>query len=188
VEAAGTGPVYVVNRLVKVMLDDLAKSFGTAFLLVSIFMIFMLREWKLGLVAMMPNLFPIILVMGVMGLTNMPLDLNTLLIASIALGIAVDDTVHFLHHFRASFVATQDCEAAIHSAKNHAGRAMLTTSVVLTVGFIILCLATNDALMRFGLLTALTIVTAFLTDLIVLPAFLRWIYRRPASPDPVAKT
>jgi predicted RND superfamily exporter protein len=183
VDIAGTGPVYVVTRLVKVMLDDLAKSFGTAFLLVSIFMVFMLRDLKLGLVAMMPNLFPILLVMGFMGLSAMPLDLNTLLIASIALGIAVDDTVHFLHHFQASFVATKDCELGIQAAKRHAGRAMLTTSLVLTVGFIILCLASNDALIRFGLLTALTIVSALFTDLIVLPAFLRWLYPRRTSTD-----
>ena len=136
--------------------------------------------------AMLPNLFPILLVMGFMGLTGLPLDLNTLLIASIALGIAVDDTVHFLHHFRAAFTQSGNCEIGIEAASKHAGRAMVTTSIVLTVGFTILCFATNAAVFRFGLLTALTISAALLTDLLLLPAFLRWMYKGRIARDPTA--
>jgi uncharacterized protein len=176
VTAAGTGPVYVGERLISVMLTDLSISFATAFLFVTLFMIIMLRDLKLGLIAMLPNLFPIAAVMGFIGLTGIPLDLNTLLIASIALGIAVDDTVHFLHHFQVAYRETERCEPAIRSATYHAGRAMVATSTLLTVGFLIYCLGSNAAIFRFGLLTALTVIAAVLTDLIVLPAFLRSLY------------
>ena len=112
VEWVGTGPVYVVSRLVQVMLMDLAVSFGTAFGFVCCFMFLMLGSFRLGLIAILPNLFPIALVLGAMGVLGLPLDLNSLLIASIALGIAVDDTVHFLHHFKTSIAQQVSCQAA----------------------------------------------------------------------------
>ena len=146
VEVAGTGPVYVGYRLVVVMLRDLAVSFGTAFLCVTLFMIIMLRDFKLGLIAMLPNLFPIVTVVGFMGLTGIPMDLTALLIACIALGIAVDDTVHFLHHFQVTYQTTQSCEAAVRAAAQHAGRAMVATSALLIVGFSIYCFGTNAAI------------------------------------------
>ncbi|MGC6417163.1 MAG: efflux RND transporter permease subunit [Bradymonadia bacterium] len=176
VEWVGTGPVYVVSRLVQVMLMDLAVSFGTAFGFVCCFMFFMLRSFRLGLIAILPNLFPIALVLGAMGVLGLPLDLNSLLIASIALGIAVDDTVHFLHHFKTSFGPRVSCQDALRHVSYHAGQAMITTSIVLTAGFAVLCFAENAAVFRFGFLTALTIAAALLTDLIVLPALLRRVY------------
>ena len=179
VETAGTGPVYVGSRLVKVMISDLAVSFLTAFLFVTFFMVLMLRDLKLGLIAMLPNLFPITIVLGFMGISQIPLDLNALLIASIALGIAVDDTVHFLHHFKVAYQEHRSCEHAIHIATQHAGRAMVTTSAILTIGFLNYCLGSNAAIFRFGFLTALTVVSALLIDLIVLPAFLRIRYDAP---------
>ncbi|MEE2758293.1 MAG: MMPL family transporter [Myxococcota bacterium] len=176
----GTGPVYVVNRLVKVMLMDLAVSFGTAFAFVTCFMLVMLGNVRMGLIAILPNLFPIMLVLGMMGLLGLPLDLNSLLIASIALGIAVDDTVHFLHHFKTAYRDSDDCQSALESASYHAGQAMITTSIVLVAGFSVLCLATNAAVFRFGFLTALTVLAALLTDLIALPSILRVIYKKRA--------
>ena len=130
-------------------------------------MIIMLRDFKLGLIAMLPNLF-IVTVVGFMGLTGIPMDLTALLIACIALGIAVDDTVHFLHHFQVPIKA-QSCEAAVRAAAQHAGRAMVATSALLIVEFNIYCFGTNAAIFRFGLLTAFTVAAAVLTDLIVLP-------------------
>ncbi|MEE2787096.1 MAG: MMPL family transporter, partial [Myxococcota bacterium] len=175
----GTGPVYIGQRIVAVLLEDLLISFATAFLFVSILMVILLRDLKLGLVAMLPNLFPIALVLGCMGLSDIPIDLNNLLLASIALGIAVDDTVHFLHHFQSAYRVCGDRERALHAAKHHAGRAMLTTSIILVAGFGAFVFALNIALMRFGILIALTVLSALLVDLIVLPALLRLIY-----PDP----
>jgi len=170
----------VVNRLVKVMLMDLAISFGTAFAFVTCFMLLMLGSVRMGAIAILPNLFPIMLVLGMMGLLGLPLDLNSLLIASIALGIAVDDTVHFLHHFKTAYQDSGDCQSALESASYHAGQAMITTSIVLVAGFSVLCLATNAAVFRFGFLTALTVLAALLTDLIALPSILRVIYRKRA--------
>ncbi|MEC8023462.1 MAG: MMPL family transporter [Myxococcota bacterium] len=175
-EVRGTGSVYLMFRIVLTLLQDLIKSFGTAFLFITVLMVFMLRDLKLGLIAMVPNLVPIAIVMGMMGLTNIPVDLNNLLIASIALGIAVDDTIHFLHHFKAGLIETGDCERAITTAAHHAARAMVGTSIILGAGFLVYVAALNAAIARFGVLIGLTVIAALVVDLILLPAILRITY------------
>ena len=184
--ARGTGSVFIACRLVSLLLRDLAVSFGSAFLFVAVFMVFMLRDLKLGLIAMLPNLFPIALVLGGMGWLGVPIDLNSLLVASIALGIAVDDTVHFLHHFQEAMRRTRgDVEASIQRAVSTAGRAMVMTSIILIGGFVVFGFASTEASVRFGLLTAATIVCALLVDMTVLPATLRWLYplKHPIADD-----
>ena len=177
----GTGMTFLSYRIVDTLLSDLIRSFATAFVCITILMLFMLGDLKLGLVAMLPNLFPIVLIMGGMGLTGIPIDLNNLLIASIALGIAVDDTIHFLHHFKTAFATTADCEQALVAARHHAGRAMFSTSVLLSTGFGVYLFALNNGVARFGSLIGLTVVVALLVDLIVLPALLRHLYGKPVA-------
>ena len=176
-EIRATGSAPLGHLIVSVLLADLLKSFGTAFLFITVIMVFMLRDVKLGLLAMVPNLVPIAFVLGGMGLLGIPVDLNNLLIASIALGIAVDDTIHFLHHFKIGFQSTGDVEEGIAAAMHHAGRAMFSTSILLTMGFIVYGAAMNVAVQRFGLLTSATVLIAFAVDLIIGPALLRIAYR-----------
>ena len=184
-EASGTGPVYIASGLVSLLLHDLSLSFGTAFLFVTVLMVLMLGDTKLGLIAMLPNLLPIALVLGYMGWSGLPVDLNSLLVASIALGIAVDDTVHFLHHFKAGLNEHGETELALGQAVKTAGRAMAITSIILVVGFTVFLFASTTASMRFGLLTALTIVFALIVDMTVLPAILRLMYpgRKRVMPE-----
>ena len=95
-----TGFAVIAFQLVTTLLSDLIVSFCAAFAFVTILMLVMLKDVRLGLVAMLPNLLPIFLVLGGMGVTDIPIDLNSLLVSSMALGIAVDDTMHFLFHFK----------------------------------------------------------------------------------------
>ena len=166
----------MVHSVVTTLLDDLLRSFGVAFIVITFLMIGMLRDIKLGLLAMVPNLLPIALILGVMGLTGIPIDLNNLLIGSIALGIAVDDTIHMLHHFGTAFRRTGDRELAIHESMRHAGRAMFSTSVLLIVGFGVYQFSTIVAVKRFGILIVATIATALVVDLSLGPALLRTFY------------
>ncbi len=182
----GTGSVFIASGLVSLLLHDLSVSFGTAFVFVTLLMIAMLRDLKLGLIAMLPNLLPIALVLGYMGWTQLPIDLNSLLVASIALGIAVDDTVHFLHHFRAAHRRTGDVESGIERAVHTAGRAMVITSIILVTGFLVFLFASTNASMRFGLLTAITIICALVVDMTILPATLRCLY--PNTSPSIAET
>ncbi len=175
-ELRPTGGVYLAYTIISSLLDDLIKSFSAAFLVITFLMVLMLKELKLGLLAMIPNLFPILLMIGTLGLIGIPLDLNNLLIASIALGIAVDDTIHLLHHFKASYVLHGDRELAIADSIKHAGRAMLSTSILLCIGFSMHMFASTAAVQRFGVIIGATVMVAFVVDLLICPAILRIAY------------
>lgn len=187
VQIKPTGGVYLAFTIVSSLLDDLLKSFGAAFIVITLLMVLMLRGLKLGMLAMIPNLFPILLMLGALGLIGIPLDLNNLLIASIALGIAVDDTIHLLHHFQASYLAHRDRERAIADAVTHAGRAMLSTSILLSVGFSVYLFASTDAVQRFGVIIALTVLVALFVDLIICPAILRVAYPQSSHQRPISE-
>ncbi|MCA9545917.1 MAG: MMPL family transporter [Myxococcales bacterium] len=174
-----TGSVYTLVNTIRNLLADLIRSFGTAFIVITFIMMFLLRSLKLGLIAMVPNLMPIVFIMGLMGMGHIPIDLSSLLIASISIGIAVDDTIHFLHHWRLQYARTGNVERAIEMSLQHSGRAMVSTSIILMVGFFTYLGATMHNLQRFGLLVGLTALMALLIDLIFAPALLRVFYKRP---------
>ncbi|MFT5431096.1 MAG: putative RND superfamily exporter protein, partial [Myxococcota bacterium] len=108
-----TGAVYSLLSTVGLLLLDMISTFGIAFAVITVFMVLLLGDVKLGLIAMVPNLLPIILILGLMGFAGIPIDMMNMMIASIALGIAVDDTIHFLHHFRTAYAAHGKVEEAI---------------------------------------------------------------------------
>jgi hypothetical protein len=177
-----TGTIYSLLSIISTLVYDLLRSFGLAFIVISFMMIAMLRSVRLGLIGMVPNLLPILAIMGVMGAFDVPIDMVNLLIASIAIGIAVDDTIHYLHHFQVHYDANGRVEAAIHHTVKHAGRAMLSTSLILCLGFLVYVTANMYNTQRFGALVALTVVFALLIDMVFAPALLRTIYRdRPAT-------
>ncbi len=184
-----TGSVYANFEVVSALIDNLAKSFLSAFVVIALLMIVMLGDFKLGLLAMLPNVLPVMVVGGVMGVLGVPLDLNTVLVASIAIGIAVDDTIHFFYQFHA-FEPELGGEGAIAAAYHHTARAMVSTSVVLAVGFAAYGFAEMVNVQRFGLLITLSVAVALLADLVLTPALLRVAYRGsegnavPPSPSP----
>ena len=172
-----TGSVYTLVTTIRLLLGDLMRSFGVAFVVITLIMMLLLRGVKLGIIAMVPNLMPIVFIMGLMGFTAIPIDMNTLLIASIAIGVAVDDTIHFLHHFRVIYEHGGDSEYAVRRAASHSGRAMTTTTLALTMGFFVYMGSQMVNLQRFGMLIGLTCIVALLIDLVFAPALLRTIYR-----------
>jgi predicted RND superfamily exporter protein len=177
VDAQPTGSVYVAVSIVNRLLSDLLNSFSSAALVITALMMFLVRDLKMGLLSMLPNLLPIAMVMGYMGYVGIVLDTSTLMLGSIAIGIVVDDTIHFLHQFKSHYDAHGQVEAAVKHAFTHSGRAMTLTSVLLVAGFA--CVTAGDMLSSrlFGYLLGLTAVAALLADLTLTPALLRVAYR-----------
>ena len=173
-----TGSIYTLGSTVSGLIDNLLRSFGAAFVVITLFMIVMLRGLKLGLIAMVPNLVPILMIMGLMGMTGMPIDMGNLMLASVAIGVAVDDTIHFLHHFHEARVGGNSVNDAIEAAVQHAGRAMAATSMVLSLGFSVFLTGSMVHLQRFGGLIALTAIIALLVDVTFAPPLLRTIFGR----------
>jgi predicted RND superfamily exporter protein len=167
-----TGLMALLARAISAAIYSMAKSYMVAFFAITILMIVLIGNWKLGLVSMIPNFLPILTTMGIMGMLNIPLDINSLMIGSIAIGIVVDDTVHFIYNFQKYYERTSDPYEAVRETLLGTGRALLITSLVLSTGFFILMAASLNHLVNFGFFTGITILIALAADFFLMPAIM----------------
>ena len=169
-KARATGLIKLMHDMEDYLLSSQVRSFSAAFVVILIMMALMLRSFKLGLLAMIPNFLPVLLTLGIMGAVGFHLDVGTVTVASIVLGLVVDDTIHFLHRFKEEVRRRRDSTEAIRAAIDSVGRPIVSTSIVLALGFWVLCLASFRPNIHFGLLSGIAILMALFADLVVLPA------------------
>lgn len=167
-----TGMSLILARTLPATLSSMNQSYLLAAVVISVLMIFLAGNVRIGLLAMLPNLLPIVMVMGGLAAMKIPLDMTALMIGSIAIGLVVDDTTHFMHHFRHHFDLTGDPREAVRRTLLGTGRAMLITTLVLSGGFLALTAAAMPHLSRFGILLALALMLALLADFIVTPVLM----------------
>jgi hypothetical protein len=168
-----TGRSVLAARSMTALILSMGTSYLVALLVITPLMILMIGDLRLGLISMAPNLFPVIFVLGVMGWLGLPLDASNIVIGSIIIGLAVDDTIHFLQRFRREFDETSDVEAAVRSTMRVTGSALFFTSLVLSTGFLMMALrGTMLNTIQFGALSAAGISFAFFADVIVTPALI----------------
>jgi predicted RND superfamily exporter protein len=165
-----TGLVPVFARMEEYLLASQIRSFATASLAIFVVFAVLLRSVGWALVAMVPNLVPVVLTLAWMALAGIPLDVVTVMIASITLGIVVDDTVHLLHGFQRARASGLAPGAAMGDALARSGHALVFTALVLSLGFATLALSEFRPTARFGELTAITIAVALAAELLLLPA------------------
>lgn len=167
-----TGTVPLFLRTQQAVLDSLIVSFGLAFVLILVVMAFMLRNPLAALIAMVPNILPVTVVFGAISYFDIRVDIGTMITASIALGIAVDGTLHFLTWFLLHIHRGETRrEAVIHSLA-HCGPAMWQTSLAVAAGLLVLLPAELLLISRFGWLMASMIAVALLADILLLPMLL----------------
>jgi predicted RND superfamily exporter protein len=160
------------------------RSFALAFALVVIVLMILLRSLRLGLVAMVPNLVPALSTLGLMGLAGIRLDVGTVLVASLAIGISVNDTTHLMFRYAAEHRATPvDPTGALERSLRGTGRAIFTSSIILMCGFAVLAFGSTNSIRLFGLLSAATVGFALVADLVLTPALLAAVYGRSAPSD-----
>lgn len=167
-----SGGVGLMVRLINYISTAQLKSFSLALLVITLVLFFVFGSLKLGFLAMIPNIFPLIVAGGSAGWLGFPLDSDTLLVMPIAIGIAVDDTIHFLTHYKSELIDGKDSDYGIHSSLTKVGQAMVFTTVVLSLGFLVFVLSVYNPLANFGILSALAITSALLADLFLLPVLL----------------
>jgi len=170
IELTGSGVMF--GRIFENVIVTLARSYVFALLIITPLMILLIGSFKRGLVAMIPNLIPVYLVIAFMGFGGIPLDMTTLLIGGVVIGLAVDDTIHFMHKFNRYYEDTGDPAAAVHETLATTGSALLFTSLVLSFGFAIFIAAYMINLSWFGLLASFAVVVAFLADVTLAPALM----------------
>ena len=172
IDVQPAGSIWLAILLEKYIVDGQIESFALAMVVISIFMFLFLRSWRLGAIAIMPNLLPILMTMGFMGLVGIPINMATCMVPSIAIGIAVDDTIHFLNRYRRERKLVDSDVEATRRVMVTTGQAMILTSIVLFAGFAILLLSSFNPNIHFGALTALTMATALIGDLLLLPCLI----------------
>jgi predicted RND superfamily exporter protein len=167
-----TGNVVQQVNIIEALVESLIASLALAVGVIGLIMLLVLRSVKIGLLSLIPNLFPLLLIFGVMGLLGIPLDTSTALIAVIALGIAVDDTIHFLTEYNLYRKKQHSLPTSLELAIVNKGLAIVATSVILCIGFGVLVFSSFVPTIYFGLLSALVMLAALVGDLILLPAIM----------------
>lgn len=165
-----TGLTALFLRTISAMLSSTIKSYSLSILMVAPLMILLIGELRMGVLSLVPNLMPILVGLGFMHVVGIPFDMFTMMIGSIAIGIAVDDTIHFMHTYRRYHSQGGDAYRAVHATLTSSGRGMLFTSVALTAGFLIQGFGQMVSVRNLGLATGFTIAVALLADLTLSPA------------------
>ncbi len=164
-----TGMLVLYNNMLQSLFSSQIKTLGVVFLAILIMFAILFRNLRMALVAIIPNLFSAGLVLGVMGGLGISLDLMTITIAAITIGIAVDDTIHYVHRITDEFPHDRNYWAAVKRSHASIGRAMYYTTITITLGFSILALSNFVPTIYFGLLTGFAMVAALLANLTLLP-------------------
>lgn len=165
-----TGMLTLAGETFDLLLVSMARSYTLAFTLIGILMILLIGSFRLGLLSVFPNVTPIIFALGLMGWFDVPLDISTMLLGSILIGIAVDDTIHFVHNYNRYYRQTGCSERAVELTLLSTGRAMFFTSIVLSMGFFVYMGATLSNIVAFGWLNGFGVLVAFLADVVLMPA------------------
>jgi hypothetical protein len=165
-----TGSNYLLARMSRTLVQTQMRALGLAIVSILGSIALALRSWKLGCIAALPNLLPPVMIFGLMGWCNIPLSTATTMIASVALGLIVDDTIHFLYRYAHERQAGRAPLTAIEQSVHHTGRALVSTTIILTAGFWVGILGSFQPTVHFSFLTGLTMILALLADLLVTPA------------------
>jgi hypothetical protein len=164
-----SGMLLLYNNMLQSLFRSQILTLGVVILALMVMFLILFRSLKVALIAIFPNLLSIGVVLGVMGWFNLPLDMMTITIASISVGIAVDDTIHYIHRFTQEFQIDRDYIMTMHRCHGSIGHAMFYTSVTIIIGFSILVLSNFIPSIYFGLLTGLAMLIALIASLTLLP-------------------
>ncbi len=177
-QASVTGITTVLTQTLNIAMETMMTSYLWAGISITLIMCLLFWSVRLGLLSMIPNFFPIICGLGYMGYAGIPLDLTTLLVANICLGLVVDDTTHFFHTFEKFYKEDEDVDKAVNKTIVSTGKALTFTSLTLICGFMVLTISNMSNLVHFGLVTSLVIAIALVADLILSPVLLSMAYRK----------
>ncbi|MEW4489534.1 MMPL family transporter [Thalassoglobus sp. JC818] len=183
VRAEYTGMMPLIESVQVMIMHDLFWSLLTAFGLIGISVLLVLRQPALALMVTVLNTFPVIVTFGAMGLLSVPIDIGSMMTAGVAMGIAVDDTIHFLCFHRMKTMETGHTREAIIESVAVCGAAMLQTTLICAASMLVFALSAFIPTRQFGLLMASILTIALLSDLITLPALLA-LWNRPKSEPP----
>tara|TARA_B100000963_G_scaffold53675_1_gene41737 strand:+ start:2332 stop:4854 length:2523 start_codon:yes stop_codon:yes gene_type:complete len=167
-----TGLAVLYNNMLQSLFQSQIGSLLIVFAVISIMLLTIFKSFKVMLIGLIPNIFVASSVMGLLGLLKIPLDIMTITVAAISVGMAVDNTIHYIYRYKKELKKTNSVEKALENAHTTTGRAIFYTATTIAAGFCILSLSNFFPTVLFGLFTSLAMVLAFITSLTVLPNLL----------------
>lgn len=168
-----TGKALVFQKGTTYLVKNLAISLSLAIILIALFMAYMFRSLRMILVSLIPNLLPLVITAGLMGYFGVPIKPSTILVFSIAFGISVDDTIHFLAKYRQELKANNwKVKKSVYAALRETGVSMFYTSIVLFFGFSVFTISSFGGTVALGALVSVTLLFAMLSNLLLLPSLL----------------
>ena len=167
--------MVLYNNMLQSLFSSQIKTLGIVIVILFLMFLMLFKSLKVALVASLVNIIPVAVIFGFMGYYSIPLDMMTITIAAISLGIAVDNTIHYLYRFEVEYAKDGDYLASMYRAHGTIGSAMYYTSVVIMVGFSVLTLSSFYPTIYFGMLTMLAMFMALVADLLLLPRLILWV-------------
>jgi predicted RND superfamily exporter protein len=167
-----TGLLVLYNNMLQSLFKSQIEALGVVMLGIAIMLLILFRSWALAIIGIIPNLLAAVSILGLMGLIGIPLDMMTITIASITIGVAVDNSIHYLYRFREEFRHHRDYMITLRNCHASIGNAISYTAITIIAGFSILTLSNFVPTIHFGMLTALAMLIALLASLTLMPKLL----------------
>jgi len=187
-EVTMTGKALVFQKGTKYLVRNLVISLSLAILLIALFMAYLFRSFRMIIVSLIPNLLPLLVTAGLMGYLGVPIKPSTILVFSIAFGISVDDTIHFLAKYRQELQANHwKIRKSVYAALRETGVSMFYTSIVLFFGFSVFTISSFGGTVALGALVSITLLFAMLSNLLLLPSLLLSLERNIANKEVLRK-
>jgi len=187
-EVTMTGKALVFQKGTEYLVRNLIISLTLAIFLISLFMAYLFRSFRMIIVSLIPNLLPLLVTAGLMGYLGVPIKPSTILVFSIAFGISVDDTIHFLAKYRQELQANQwKIKKSVYAALRETGVSMFYTSIVLFFGFSVFTISSFGGTVALGALVSITLLFAMLSNLLLLPSLLLSLERIIANKEVLKK-
>ncbi|PHN03937.1 efflux RND transporter permease subunit [Flavilitoribacter nigricans] len=176
IKADRTGTGLLLDKNAEYIRRNLLQGLGVAILIISVLMGLLFGNWRMVIISLVPNLFPLILAGALLGYLGIELEADISIVFAVIFGIAVDDTIHFLSKYKLARVKGMNRESAILITFRETGKAIILTSIILFFGFMVLLFSIHPPSVTIGLLISLTLISALVSDLLLIPLLIRWLY------------
>lgn len=180
-----TGTGVIIDKNAEYIRRSLLQGLGIAVLIVSVLMAFLFQNWRILLIALVPNMFPLLLAGALIGYLGIELEAGVSIVFAVIFGIAVDDTIHFLSKYKLALNKGMPREEAIKITFVETGKAIVLTSIILFFGFLVMLFSIHPPSVVVGLLISLTLLSALVSDLLLIPVMIRWM--QPAQQEAIQK-
>ena len=169
-----SGSTYQMALMNQYITKGLVQSIGISLLLITLLLMIAFGSIKLGLLAMFPNVFPVIVCGAIVGFAKIPLEFVTMTVAPLILGLAVDDTIHFISSLKTNITRSQSFQAGLENAYKEVGVAITKTTIILSVTFLVFTISDISSTVNMGILTSAGLSAAYLADVFIMPLLIKW--------------